>query len=74
VSAYARREEMVRHPVLDNRAVSGRVRGDAPFLLFGHTHSPTIDARMANPGCFLRSAQSFLTMEGLEIKLFQRIA
>jgi hypothetical protein len=29
---------------------------------------------MANPGCFLRSAQSFLTMEGLEIKLFQRIA
>ena len=58
---------------LDNATVVSRIRGAAPFVIFGHTHAPVLDDGMANPGCFLRSAQSFLTIEGHEITLFRRL-
>jgi len=57
---------------LDNDAVLRSIRGASPFVLFGHTHSPMLDERAANPGCFLRSAQSFLTFAGYEATLFKR--
>jgi predicted phosphodiesterase len=57
---------------LDNDVVLRSIRGDSPFVLFGHTHSPMLEERAANPGCFLRSAQSFLTLAGYEATLFRR--
>jgi predicted phosphodiesterase len=57
---------------LDNATVLRSVRGPAPFVLFGHTHSAMLGPDAANPGCFLGSAQSFLTIEGYEITLFKR--
>lgn len=57
---------------LDNDAVLRSIRRDSPFVLFGHTHSALLDERAANPGCFLRSAQSFLTLAGYEATLFRR--
>jgi predicted phosphodiesterase len=57
---------------LDNDAVLRGIRRDSPFVLFGHTHSAMLEERAANPGCFLRSAQSFLTLAGYEATLFRR--
>jgi len=57
---------------LDNEVVLGSIRGGAPYVLFGHTHSAMLDPRAANPGCFLRSAQSFLTLSGYDATLFRR--
>jgi len=57
---------------LDNDVVLKRIRGKSPFVLFGHTHSPMLEAHAANPGCFLGSAQSFLMLTGYEATLFRR--
>lgn len=59
---------------LGNEAVLGSIRGGAPFVLFGHTHRAMLGQHAANPGCFLRSAQSFLTIDGDEIALFRKTA
>jgi predicted phosphodiesterase len=57
---------------LDNDVVLRSIRGNSPFVLFGHTHSAMLEERAANPGCFLRSAQSFLTLAGYEATLFRK--
>jgi len=62
---------------LSNARVLEQIRGDAEFVLFGHTHSRGIDVvdphrAWANPGCFLSSAQSFITIEGSEMALYAR--
>ena len=60
---------------LSNARVLRTLREDAKFVLFGHTHSRGIEIAdpqraWANPGCFLGSAQSFLTLEGTEMALY----
>lgn len=60
---------------LPNLRVLQALRGDARFVLFGHTHARGIDVEhpelaWANPGCFLRSAQSFLLIDGTEMALY----
>jgi len=57
---------------LDNDVVLRSIRGRSPFVLFGHTHSRLLDPHAANPGCFMGSAQSFLTLSGYEATLFRR--
>ena len=48
------------------------IGGDAPFVLFGHSHVPALAADFANPGCFLGSAQSFLLLDGATVGLWLR--
>jgi predicted phosphodiesterase len=72
VPLFERLRRGARPERLDNDVVLRGVRGDSPFVLFGHTHSPMLEERAANPGCFLRSAQSFLTLVGYEATLFRR--
>ena len=60
---------------LSNARVLKTLREDAEFVLFGHTHSRGIDIEdprraWANPGCFLGSAQSFITLEGSGMALY----
>ena len=60
---------------LSNARVLQTLRDDAEFVLFGHTHSRGIDIEnahraWANPGCFLGSAQSFITLEESEMALY----
>jgi len=60
---------------LSNARVLQTLRDDAEFVLFGHTHSRGIDIEdphraWANPGCFLGSAQSFITLEENEMALY----
>lgn len=60
---------------LSNARVLKTLRENAEFVLFGHTHSRGIDiddpqCAWANPGCFLGSAQSFITLEGSELALY----
>lgn len=74
VPVYERFRRRSRPERLDNDAILARVGARAPFVLFGHTHAPRLDARAANPGCFLRSAQSFLTLRGFEVILYGRDA
>ena len=54
------------------------VRARAPFVLFGHTHSKRVaiddpERAWANPGCFLRSAQSFIVLDGEALALYRRV-
>lgn len=56
----------------DNRRVRRAIGGDAPFVLFGHSHVPALAADFANPGCFLASAQSFLLLDGATVELWMR--
>jgi predicted phosphodiesterase len=72
VPQFERLRRGARPERLDNDVVLRSIRGDAPFVLFGHTHSAMLEERSANPGCFLRSAQSFLTLAGYEATLFRR--
>ena len=57
-----------------NAKVLNTLAGEQGFHLFGHTHGRALEVSdpepWANPGCFLRSAQSFLTIEGMEIALY----
>lgn len=57
---------------LDNDVVLRSLLPGARFVLFGHTHSAMLGPRAANPGCFLGSAQSFLTLSGYDATLFRR--
>ena len=62
---------------LSNAGVLAALRGDAPFVLFGHTHAAGVsvadpERAWANPGCFLRSAQSFIALRGTELSLYGR--
>lgn len=63
---------------LSNAWVLAGLRDRGPCVLFGHTHAMGGDARdpsgaWFNPGCFLRSAQSFAVLAGTQIALYQRI-
>ncbi len=62
---------------LPNALVLRGLRQGARCVLFGHTHQMghETDQRTGgwiNPGCFLRSAQSFAVLEGRELALYQR--
>jgi hypothetical protein len=74
VPLYERGRRWLRRPAerLSNESVLGRVREGAPFVLFGHTHAAVIQDDAANPGCFLRSAQSFLCLDGDALALYRR--
>lgn len=69
-------QRMSRGPErLPNLRVLEHLRGDARFVLFGHTHARGMEIEhperaWANPGCFLRSAQSFLLIDGMEMALY----
>lgn len=62
---------------LSNARVRKTLRESSSLLLFGHTHAARIDlgaasGAWANPGCFLGSAQSFITLNGTEMALYRR--
>lgn len=63
---------------LSNARVLHGLRDRGPCALFGHTHAMGGDAgdpagAWFNPGCFLRSAQSFAVIDGAQIALYQRV-
>ncbi|MBL8684490.1 MAG: metallophosphoesterase [Myxococcales bacterium] len=79
VPAYERGRKLARRGAerLSNDRVLAVARAGASFVLFGHTHSKGVDVRdptraWANPGCFLRSAQSFIVLEGEALALYRR--
>jgi predicted phosphodiesterase len=79
VPMYERARRALRRPAerLSNERVLERVREGAPFVLFGHSHRAEVRAQdparaWANPGCFLRSVQSFITIEGRALSLYRR--
>lgn len=79
VPLYERGRKLARRGAerLSNERVLKVARAGAPFVLFGHTHSKGVETSdpsraWANPGCFLRSAQSFIVLDGDALALYRR--
>ncbi|MFO0562159.1 MAG: metallophosphoesterase family protein [Polyangiales bacterium] len=78
VPVYEALRKLARRPAerLPNALVLRALDEREGCVLFGHTHSLgwSLDGarRWINPGCFLRSAQSFAVIEGTTLALYRR--
>lgn len=56
---------------LPNSDIAASYTSRGLFPVFGHTHDSMITPRFANSGCFLRHKQTFLTLQGGELALWE---